>query len=62
MQKLTQGRRLKIDPPRRGVLPSGGPHVGGGGSGGGPGLETAGGNCDVEGVEFDLSSDFLSGQ
>ncbi len=39
--KLTQGRRLKIDPPRRGVLRSGGPHVGGRGSGGNPGLETA---------------------
>src|SRR5579863_9635403 len=39
--KLTQGRRLKIDPPRRGVLRSGGPHAGGGGSGGDPGLETA---------------------
>src|SRR5271168_3233420 len=39
--KLTQGRRLKIDPPRRGVLLSGGPHVSGGGSGGDPGLETA---------------------
>src|SRR5271166_5035511 len=39
--KLTQGRRLKIDPPRRGVLRSGGPHVGGGGSGGDPGFETA---------------------
>ena len=40
--KLTQGRRLKIDPPRREVLPSGGPHVGGGGSSGDPGLEAAG--------------------
>jgi hypothetical protein len=26
--KLTQGRRLKTDPPRRGVLRSGGPHAG----------------------------------
>src|SRR5579875_613786 len=40
--KLTQGRRLKTDPPRRGVLRTGGPHAGGGGSGGDPGLETAG--------------------
>src|SRR5271169_3176656 len=40
--KLTQGRRLKIDPPRRGVLRSGGPYAGRGGSGGDPGLETAG--------------------
>lgn len=40
--KLTRGRQLKIDPPRRGVLPSGGPHVGSGGSGGDLGLETAG--------------------
>jgi hypothetical protein len=52
--KLTQGRPLKIDLPRRGILPSGGPHVGGGGSGGDPGLETAGGNCEVERVEFEL--------
>jgi hypothetical protein len=38
--KLTQGRRLEVDPPRREVLPSGGPHASGGGSGGDPGLET----------------------
>jgi hypothetical protein len=60
--KLTQGRPLKIDLPRRGILPSGGPHVGGGGSGGDPGLETAGGNCEVEGVKFELSGDFPNGQ
>ena len=39
--KLTQGRRLKTDPAWRGVLPSGGTHAGGGGSGGDPGLEQA---------------------
>ena len=40
--KLTQVRRLKTDPPRRGVFRSGGPHAGGGGSGGDPCLEAAG--------------------
>src|SRR5271170_1313782 len=35
-------RRCKTDPPRRGVLRSGGPYAGRGGSGGDPGLETAG--------------------
>src|ERR1700733_2390835 len=35
--KLTQGRRLKNDPPRRGLLRNGGPHAGGGGNGGDPG-------------------------
>src|SRR5271170_4224752 len=40
--KLTQGRRLKTDPPRREVHRSGGPHAGGGESGGDPGLEQAG--------------------
>ena len=40
--KLTRGRRLKIYSSQRGVFPSGGPHVGGGGSGGDPGLETSG--------------------
>src|SRR5713101_197718 len=52
---------LKIDPPRRGVLPRGGPHVGGGGSGGDPGLETAGGNCEVERAGLELSGDFING-
>ncbi len=40
--KLTQGRQLKTDPPRHGLLRWGGAHVGDGGSGGDPGLETAG--------------------
>src|SRR5271166_660963 len=40
--KLTQDRRLKIDPPQRRVLRSGGPYAGSGGSGGDSGLETAG--------------------
>src|SRR5208283_5251110 len=40
--KLTQGRRLKTDPPRREVVRSGGPHAGGGASGGDPGFEKTG--------------------
>src|SRR6516225_6378994 len=40
--KTDPGRRLKIDPPRHGVPPRGECHVGGGGSGGDPGLEKAG--------------------
>src|SRR5215469_13863127 len=40
--KTDPGRRLKIDPPRHGLLREGGPYAGGGGSGGDPGLETAG--------------------
>ena len=40
--KLTQGRRLKTDPPRREVVLGGGPHAGGGASGGDPGFEQTG--------------------
>ena len=37
--KLAHDRQLKIDAPRRGVLPMGGPHAGGGESSGDPSPE-----------------------